>query len=247
MSIFKPPGWQISVLAERYLECILADFGNLCLLVIQAPIIALCVVLVWRDVNSPTDSLYFVLALSAVWFGCINSCREIVKEAPVFARECMVGLHPTAYILSKLVVLSLLSFIQALCLIFLVNHWVPLGGQPILHFIMLYAASITGTCLGLAISALVSTTDRAVAFVPILLLPQILFSKVVLSHDHASDLTKWCADLTITEWTYDGLKEILATEIKWGTLLEYLSALGAMSAVLLILPILILHLRQRNS
>jgi hypothetical protein len=246
MTSWKPPGWQISVLAERYLECLGADFGNLLLLLVQAPIIAFCIVLVWRDVDAATDSLYFVLALSAVWFGCINSCREIVKEGPVFARERMVGLNPTAYVLSKLFVLGLLSFIQALCLIFLVNHWVPLGGSPLLHLAMVYAASLTGTCLGLAISSVVATTDRAVAFVPILLLPQILFSKVVLSHDHASNLTKWCADMTITEWTYDGLKEVIAPEVHLGTLLQSFLALGAMSAVLLLIPIVLLQFRGQR-
>ena len=244
MHWWKPPGWQLSTLAERYLECLTADFGNLVLLLVQAPVIALCIVLVWRDVNEPTDSLYFVLALSAVWFGCINACRELVKEAPIFQRERMVGLHPTAYVLSKLLVLALLSLAQSLCLVFLVNHWVTLGGQPLLHFFMIYGASITGTCLGLGISALVSTTDRAVALVPILLLPQILFSRVVLSHDHASELTRVCANLTITEWTYDALKEVTASTVHLGTLLEDGSVLALMSLALLLVPIAMLHGRR---
>ena len=29
----------------------------------------------------------FVLILSAIWFGCINSAREIVKELPIYLRE----------------------------------------------------------------------------------------------------------------------------------------------------------------
>jgi hypothetical protein len=203
---------QTEVLAERYLEVMASDAGNTFLLLAQAPFIAVCIVLVWRDVASPTDALYFVMALTAVWFGAINACREIVKERPIFHRERLVGEDPTAYLLSKLIVLAMLGFVQCLCLVFMVNHEITLGGPPLLLFAFLYAASLAGTALGLCLSAIVATSERAVACVPLLLLPQILFSNVILSHEHASDLIKWIEDLTIVAWAYDGLKEAIRAQ-----------------------------------
>ncbi|MEW6281005.1 MAG: ABC transporter permease [Candidatus Eremiobacterota bacterium] len=209
---------QVSILSERYLEIVMGDLGNTLLLLLQAPIIAYCVVLVWGDTETVTNSLYFVLALSSVWFGAINACREIVKEKPMFHRERRVGLDPVAYVLSKVIVLSMLGFVQCLCLIYVVDMKVKLPGPEILHFLVLFTASLAGSGLGLALSAAVSTSDRAVTGVPILLLPQILFSDVVMSHEHSSDLVKWIERLTITDWAYEGMKNIAAAEINLGTL-----------------------------
>lgn len=190
----------------------LADAGNTILLLLQAPIIAGCIAVVWSDTDQVTSSLYFVLTLSAIWFGTINASREIVKEKAIFEREARVGLDPIAYVLSKVSVLALLGFIQCLCLVFIVDRFVALPGTVFLHFLVLFASSMAGAGLGLAISAVVSTPDRAVAAVPILLLPQILFSEMVMDHTHASPLVKLLEDLTITAWTYQGLTEVAASE-----------------------------------
>ena len=234
-------GRHLGILAERYLDIVLADKGNTLLLLLQSPIIAVCIILVWRDYDTPTDSLYFVLALSAVWFGAINACREIVKERPIFQREARVGLDVNAYVASKLSVLALLGFIQCLLLIFMVDRWVPLPGATIVHFFFLFLASLAGTALGLAVSALAPSSDRAVAMVPIVLLPQILFSEMVVSHEHSSQTIKWLENLTITTWTYEGLKEVTATEWSLWSLAQCTLALLAMTAVLMALCLVLVR------
>lgn len=235
---------QLEILSERYLECVLADVGNTFLLLLQSPIIALCIVLVWRDVDQATETMYFVMTLSAVWFGCINSCREIVKERAIYLRERMVGLEVGSYVLSKMMVLAVLGFLQCLLLVLLVNSQVALVGGPFLHFVVLWAASLAGTALGLALSAVSATPDRAVAGVPILLLPQILFSDAIMDHEHASRLTKFLQDLTITQWAYDGQKEIAATEPHLGTILGSAAVLVLMAAVLTVAAAALLKLAR---
>ncbi|GMU55709.1 MAG: hypothetical protein AMXMBFR33_48550 [Candidatus Xenobia bacterium] len=236
-----PRSDQTGILAERYLEIVWGDLGNTFLLLIQAPVIALCIVLVWGDTQTVTDSLWFVLALSAVWFGAINSCREIVKERDMYRRERRVGLDPTAYVLSKIMILAMLGFIQCLCLIYLVNLKLKLPGGELLHFVVLFMASLAGSSLGLALSAFVSTSDRAVAGVPLLLLPQVLFSEAVMSHEHSRWTVKLLEDLTMTSWAYDGLKNLAATEPSMGTFFQGCLALGVMSALLLGLTIFLMR------
>lgn len=238
---------QTGVLAERYIDVLLGDLGNTLLLLFQAPVIAVCIVLVWRDVAAPTDTMYFVMALTAVWFGAINGCREIVKERAIYDRERMVGQDATAYVLSKTLVLAALGFVQCLSLVFLVNYYVPLGGWLPLHFVVLYGASLGGTALGLCLSALVSTPERAVAAVPLLLLPQILFSNVVLSHEHASRLIKVLEDMTITAWAYDGLKQVIAVQPAYRHIVGDLAVLVVMSIVLIAIPLLVLNLAKART
>lgn len=213
----KPDSRQLSILCERYLELILADKWNTLLLLAQAPVIAGLVVLIWKDVDQVTNSLLFVLALSAIWFGTLNACREIVKEKNIFEREWMKGLSLSAYLWSKLAVLALLGFAQCLCLVFIVDLYINLGDPPLGHLFVLFPASLAGTGLGILISASVTSVDRSLTAVPLLLLPQILFSELLISHDHSSDLVKFLEKLAITTWTFEGLSELGRSEIEWST------------------------------
>ena len=236
----------MSILSERYLEIVLGDRGNTLLLLVQAPIIAGFIILVWKDYEAPTNSLYFVMALSAVWFGCINSCREIVKEKAIFAREARVGLNPTSYLLSKFLILAGLGLLQCLMLVFPVNLYVPLPGSPLVHFFFMSLASLGGTALGLFVSCWMSTSERAVAAVPIFLLPQILLSDQIVSHEHSSKLIKWLEHMTLTTWTYDGMKEVTKTEWSVFKIFEYGGALLLMTAILLLLANLLIGWQARR-
>jgi hypothetical protein len=239
-------GRQLEILTERYLEIVLADVGNTLLLLLQAPVIGLCIVLVWRDLDQATNMLYFVMTLAAVWFGAINACREIVKERPIFLRERMAGLEIGPYVLSKMAVLSLLGFLQCLTLVLIVHSQVALVGGAWLHFCLLYGASLAGTALGLALSAVASTPDRAVAGVPILLLPQILFSETIAPREHASRLTRLLQDLTITEWAYRGQLEVAGAEPSLGAILGAEIVLLLMAGLLTLLTAALLRLGNRS-
>lgn len=242
--IVKPNTKQLSILCERYLELIVADKWNTLLLLVQAPVIAGLIVLIWRDYDHITESLLFVLALSAIWFGTLNACREIVKEKTIFEREWMKGLNLSSYLWSKLAVLSLLGFAQCLCLVFIVGAFLPLGDPPLAHLIVLFPASLAGTGLGLLISAAVTTVDRALTAVPLLLLPQILFSELLISHEHSSRLVKFLEKLAITTWSYEGLAELDKSEISWGVLFWSLASptLMAIAFVLMAYPLMRMRL-----
>ena len=219
----KPDDRQFSLLCERYLELILADKWNTFLILAQAPVISGLIVLIWKDVDQVTKSLLFVLALSAIWFGTLNSCREVVKEKSIFEREWMKGLNIGSYLWSKLAVLSLLGFAQCLCLIFIVNSYIDLGDPPLGHLIILFPASLAGTGLGLLISSAVTTVDRSLTAVPLFLIPQILFSELLLSHENSSNFVLVLEKLAITTWTYEGLAELEKAETTWGVVFWSLS------------------------
>ena len=54
------------------------------------------------------SQLSFMLVISAVWFGCLNAAREIVKELPIYARERSVNLAVGPYLARKLLTLNAL-------------------------------------------------------------------------------------------------------------------------------------------
>lgn len=239
----KPDNRQLSILCERYLELILADKWNTLLLLAQAPVIAGLIVLIWRDVNEVTDSLLFVLALSAIWFGTLNACREIVKEKAIFEREWMKGLHLGSYVWSKIAVLSLVGLAQCICLVFIVNSTIDLGDPPLGHLLVLFPASLAGTGLGLLISASVTTVDRSLTAVPLLLLPQILFSELLISHKHSTDFVKFLEKTAITTWTFEGLEQLEKGERDWSIIAWSLIMPCFMTFLFLFLSYLIMRIR----
>ncbi len=181
---------QLAILTQRYLELILADKRNLALLLLQAPVIGLLLVLVSHGDGLTSGrieakKLIFMLATTGVWFGVINAAREICKEANVLRRERLAGLHAGPYVLSKLIVLKLLVLVQSALLVGVVaavnkmpSHGVLL--PPLLEiYLTIVLAGVAGIALGLCVSAIASSPDKATSLIPIVLVPQVLFAGVM--------------------------------------------------------------------
>src|SRR5581483_3196264 len=130
------------------------------------------------------QKILFIMAFAAVMFGCINGAREIVKEAPVYRRERAVNLGIAPYMFSKIVVLGILCLLQSAVLVIMVNIVAPFtGGIFLPAFIEVYITmaltSLNGLMIGLTLSAFAPNNDRAMSFVPIILIPQVIFSGIM--------------------------------------------------------------------
>lgn len=135
--------------------------------------------------GTDAQKVLFVMAFATVLFGCINGAREIVKEAPIYQRERAVNLGILPYMFSKVVVLGLLCFFQSAVLTLVIELGEPLHQgiifSPILEtYITLTLTSLAGLMIGLAISAIAPNNDRAISLVPIILIPQVIFSGVII-------------------------------------------------------------------
>lgn len=172
-------------LSRRYFAVLLRDKFNLFILFAQAPLIAL---LTYFAVGKfqPRDFIYFVVALVAFWFGISVSAREIIREKAVYRRERMFNLGVIPYLFSKLLVLGMIVTMQCLMLfgplkILDLAGMLSMPGE-MLGVPQLWAMLLTagvGIACGLLISALVRTSEMATSLVPMILIPQILFSGLV--------------------------------------------------------------------
>lgn len=231
---------QFFILTQRYLDLTVRDRTNLLILFLQSPIIAL---LLWflADRNAlagveavemiqrvEAQSFLFVLAAVGVWFGIINSAREITKEQTIFARERMSKLSIGAYISSKISVLGLLVFVQNVVLLGLLMLQLgdkgieipanPGGMDSLLEplpvwlemFITMMLTSVAGLAMGLLVSTISRTSDQAISIVPLLLIPQILFAglifKIAPAEDGIIEAIIWLVSLLmISRWALDAL------------------------------------------
>jgi hypothetical protein len=135
--------------------------------------------------GADAQKVLFIMAFATVLFGCINGAREIVKEAPIYQRERAVNLGILPYMFSKIAVLGILCLFQSAVLVAVVEVGEPLQQgiflPPILEtYITLCLTSLGGLMIGLAVSAIAPNNDRAISFVPIILLPQVIFSGAII-------------------------------------------------------------------
>jgi ABC transport system ATP-binding/permease protein len=200
---------QWMTLSRRYWEVLVRDKFNLLILFVQAPIVAFLTFLV-MDADQPRDFVYFVLSLVSVWFGTSVAAREIIREKAVYARERMVNLGLMPYVFSKLFILGIIVGIQCLMLFVplkfldfagLMKMPGDLGGVP--HFWVMLLTAGVGIALGLLISATVKTSEMATSLVPLILIPQILFSGLVGVPNLPSKLAGMIMPAT---WSFDTMK-----------------------------------------
>jgi ABC-type multidrug transport system ATPase subunit len=181
VSFFRQLYWLIF----RYLKIKMNDKGYMTLLLAQSPIIACLIILIFDKL---TLSVLFMINLTAIWLGTSNSAREIVGELPIYFRERMYNLQLLPYVLSKLFVQILFSITQSFLFIGILyvfyfnmdvklDYFMQLTGMMIL-------VSTTAVLMGLLLSSIVTTSEQAIALLPLLLIPQLILSGVIYPIDH---------------------------------------------------------------
>jgi ABC-type multidrug transport system, ATPase component len=114
---------QLGVLIRRYLAVIRADRGFALTLALQAPIFGVLFLLMFATNTMLTSEalnaslIVWLIVVGATWLGTSNAIREIVKELPIYHRERAIGLSAGAYVMSKVVVLGVITVVQATVLV----------------------------------------------------------------------------------------------------------------------------------
>jgi len=130
------------------------------------------------------QKILFIMAFAAILFGCINGAGAIVKEVAIYRRERAVNLGIMPYLLSKVVVLGVLCLLQSAVLVLFVNFKARLQQgvflPPMLEiYITLSLTALAGLMVGLAVSAIAPNNDRALSFIPIIVIAQVIFSGII--------------------------------------------------------------------
>jgi len=202
---------QWATLARRYLEVLSADKFNLLILFGQAPIIAMLTYLV-VGAKAPRDFVYFVLALVSLWFGTSVAAREIIREQAVYKRERMVNLRLLPYVGSKILILMIIVGLQSLLLFGTLKFLdatrlmsFPGGFGGLGHLAVMMLTSLVGIALGLFVSAVVKTSEMATSLIPLILIPQILFSGLV---GIPTSMSKVVGVIMPATWSFDEMKRL---------------------------------------
>ncbi len=199
----KPQGWmsQFVTLVRRYVSVIASDKGFLALTVILPLVlgsVSLLIdsgkdLLVNTEINPNTGkpvangtalTVLLILAVGACFAGAANSVRELIKERVIYERERATGLSRSAYLMSKVFVLGLITVLQGLMVgvIGFSSRTIPdegliLGSQILLELcIPIMALGFTAMMFGLIISALVKTAEKTMPLLVMFAIVQVVFT-----------------------------------------------------------------------
>ena len=128
------------------------------------------------ELGANIGGIEFLMVVAAIWFGCNNAARDVVGELDDLPARADGELEVAVLCLLEVRVLAMLCVFQCTALLGLVYVFSDLSGSFLTLLAVLVSASLTGTALGLLISAVSPTTEAAIAFLPVVLLPFILLS-----------------------------------------------------------------------
>ncbi|NES76523.1 MULTISPECIES: ATP-binding cassette domain-containing protein [Okeania] len=205
---------QLFILIQRYFQLTIRDPINLGLALFTAPIGISLILFAVRDKNpligDPEPTLaplalrvLFVFTCACLWVSLSSSLQEIVKESAIYIRERLVNLGLFAYLSSKLIVLGLLATLQTLLIVVVVilgfeNPQPELISWPIGVSITTFLTLISCISLGLMISSIVKNGSQANSALPLILLPQIIFSGVLFEMTGIASKFSW---LMLSRWS----------------------------------------------
>ncbi|MFD8595913.1 FHA domain-containing protein [Kitasatospora sp. NPDC059646] len=195
----KPQSWgsQLWTLIRRYLAVIASDKGFIALSLLL-PLVLGAVSAVIPDKcgltpcasngrNDVARLILMVVAFSACLSGSANSVRELIKERAIYERERATGLSRSAYLMSKIIVLGAISFLQGgiISAIAFKVRTLPAEGLLLKHLpaaemaIGVILLSFTSMMVGLAISSLVKTAEKTMPLLVMFAIVQMVFTGAI--------------------------------------------------------------------
>ena len=192
------PNWfkQLKVFITRDVLSKVANKQYLIINVMEAPVLAFFIAFMvkYYDVldgenqysfyNNHNIPIYFFMSVVvALFFGLTMSAEEIFRDRKILKREQFLHLSRSSYLASKVLVLFLISAMQTLLFILVGNYILEIPLTEIRYWLILFSATCFANMLGLNISASFNSAVTIYILIPVLIIPQLLLSGVVISFD----------------------------------------------------------------
>ncbi|WP_435838917.1 FHA domain-containing protein [Streptomyces abikoensis] len=200
--VVRPPvpqswGSQLWTLMRRYSSVIASDRGFLALMLLLPAVLGGVSTLIPSDYglgapaprhfNQDAGTIMLILAVGMCFSGAANSVRELIKERVIYERERAVGLSRSAYLMSKVIILSLITVVQGVltCAIGFSVRKLPAQGLILKKFpavemcLMIIALGFTCMMIGLVISSLVKTSEKTMPLLVMFAIVQVVFTGIL--------------------------------------------------------------------
>jgi ABC transport system ATP-binding/permease protein len=219
------PRWikQTRIFSLRDLLSKLSNQQYLVINLVEAPLLAFILAFIVRfyNVDDPFHTGYifsknlnmpaylFMSVIVALFMGLTVSAEEIIRDKKILKREAFLHLSRSSYIFSKIGILFAISAIQTLLFVAVGNLLLEIRGMFLTHWAILFTASCFANLLGLNISSAFNSAVTIYILIPILLIPQLILSGVVVKFDKLNPVignnstVPLVGDLMASRWAFE--------------------------------------------
>lgn len=198
----KPQAWmpQLWTLMRRYVSVLASDRFFIALTIVLPVVLGVVSMVIPAEfglgygppklnlINRDAGTIMLILAVGACFSGAANSVRELIKERVIYERERAVGLSRSAYVMSKVLVLGVITIFQGgvisaigvLSRSKLPEEGVILSDLPAVELaIGVTTLGLTSMMVGLIISSLVKTSEMTMPLLVMFAIVQVVFTGVL--------------------------------------------------------------------
>lgn len=218
----KIPSWlrQIGIFFKRDFLSKLANRQYLLINLLEAPLLAgiLAYIVRYYPHDQPGYSFFYNLNIPAFFFmsiivalfmGLTMSAEEIFKDRKILKREAFLHLSKSSYLFSKMAILFLFSALQTLMFVVIGDFILNIESMSVMYWVILFSVSCFANLLGLNISSAFDSAITIYILIPLLLIPQLILSGVVVQFDNLNpkisqaDEVPLVGELMASRWAFE--------------------------------------------
>ncbi|TLX72136.1 ATP-binding cassette domain-containing protein [Labilibacter sediminis] len=161
--------------------------------------------------NDNIAAYLFMAVVVSLFLGLNVSAEEIIKDRKLLQREKFLNLSRSSYLNSKIMILFGISAIQTLCLVLIGNYILEIKGLGFSYWMILFSTACFSNMLGLNVSSGLKSVVAIYILIPLILVPQLLFSGVIVNFDKlhktisTEDYVPRIGDTMASRWAYEAL------------------------------------------
>jgi ABC transport system ATP-binding/permease protein len=165
---------------------------------------------IYRENENMTAYLFMSVVVS-LFIGMMVSAEEIIKDRKILKREKFLNLSRISYLFSKILVLFALSAIQMIVFVLIANSVLSIKGMYFDYWFVLFTTACCANLLGLNISASFNSAVTVYILIPILLIPQLLLSGVIVPFDKLNPVltsqknVPYTGEIMTSRWAFEAL------------------------------------------
>ena len=161
--------------------------------------------------NQNVPQFLFISVIVALFLGLTVSAEEIIRDRTILRREKFLNLSRGSYLTSKIGIMFLISAIQMAAYVLVATWVLEIKGTGFTYWLILFSTSCFANLLGLNVSATFNSAKVIYILIPILIIPQLLFSGVIVKFDKLNPFfasqkgVPMIGNIMASRWAYEAL------------------------------------------
>ncbi len=161
--------------------------------------------------NENLPQYLFISVVVALFLGLTVAAEEIIKDKKILKRESFLNLSRGSYLWSKISIMFIISGIQSALFVLIGNFILEISGLWWQYWLILFSTSCLANLMGLNISSGFNSAKVIYITVPLLIIPQLLFSGVIVKFDKLHPIfsntneVPWIGNTMASRWAYEAM------------------------------------------